>query len=355
FPNRRYFSSCVARSLPLNYMRVIRPKSSPKMIRAAIHRHAYAGVVLTNTAPIPALLNTWAEGPAGPVLTWYGLGSERVELTGTVLTNWVTKATNLLQEEADATPGVRVGLDLPPHWRTLVWALAVWNCGAEVVFPTGPGDFSASGAVDVQVSAAPDAAVPPADAPAQASPSSSDTPTAPVRIAVALPALARQVDDLPPGAIDGAAELMAQPDVLVFPPEWDPQAPARPDVLPEESGKASGPGAAPAPASPSSSDTPTAPVRIAVALPALARQVADLPPGAIDGAAELMAQPDVLVFPPEWDPQAPALPDVLHGKLGESNGHGGLGSGEIDSGEIGAREAIGTSETSSGETSSGEI
>lgn len=256
-------------------MRVIRPKSSPKMIRAAIHRHAYAGVVLTNTAPIPALLNTWAEGPAGPVLTWYGLGSERVELTGTVLTNWVTKATNLLQEEADATPGVRVGLDLPPHWRTLVWALAVWNCGAEVVFPTGPGDFSASGAVDVQVSAAPDAAVTPADAPAQASPSSSDTPTAPVRIAVALPALARQVDDLPPGAIDGAAELMAQPDVLVF--------------------------------------------------------------------------------PPEWDPQAPALPDVLHGELGESNGHGGLGSGEIDSGEIGAREAIGTSETSSGETSSGEI
>src|SRR5699024_12313126 len=122
-------------------MRVIRPKSSPKMIRAAIHRHAYAGVVLTNTAPIPALLNTWAEGPAGPVLAWYGLGSERVALTGTVLTNWVTKATNLLQEEADATPAVRVGLDRPPPWRKLVRAVAVRKCGAAVVVPTGPGCF----------------------------------------------------------------------------------------------------------------------------------------------------------------------------------------------------------------------
>src|SRR5699024_3830794 len=264
-------------------MRVIRPKSSPKMIRAAIHRHAYAGVVLTNTAPIPALLNIWTEGPAGPVLTWYGPDSERVELTGTVLTNWVTKATNLLQEEADAAPGVRVGLDLPPHWRTLVWALAVWNCGAEVVFPTTPGESSASGAVDVQVSAVPDAAAAPADAPAQAPSTSSDAATAPVRIAVALPALARQVDDLPPGAIDGAAELMSQPDVLVF--------------------------------------------------------------------------------PPEWDPQAPALPDVLHGELGESNGRGEIGCGEIGSGEtgsgetgsgeIGTREAIGTSETGYGEIGTG--
>src|SRR5699024_10926519 len=131
-------------------MRVIRPKSSPKMIRAAIHRHAYAGMVVTDTAPIPALLNTWTSAPTGPVLTWYGPDSERVELTGSVLANWVTKATNLLQDEADAAPEVRVGLELPPHWRTLVWALAVWNCGAEVAFPTtsvraaGPAEATTS-------------------------------------------------------------------------------------------------------------------------------------------------------------------------------------------------------------------
>ena len=98
--------------------------------------------------------------------------------------------------------GVSVGLDLPAHWRTLVWALAVWNCGAEVRLPPWREE------VDVQVSAAPDPA------------------PAPLTISIALPALARQVPDLPAGAIDGAAELMAQPDVVMLAPEWDPQAPA---------------------------------------------------------------------------------------------------------------------------------
>lgn len=174
------------------------------MIRADIHLSAYAGSVRTDTPPIPALLTTWAAGTAGPMLTWYGPDADRIELTGKVLTNWVTKATNLLQEEADAAPGTRVSLDLPTHWRTLIWALATWNCGAEVVLAGSPEEAGTE--VDVQVSAAADPA------------------PAPVTISIALPSLARQVDELPAGAIDGAAELMAQPDVLILAPEWDPGA-----------------------------------------------------------------------------------------------------------------------------------
>jgi len=67
--------------------------------------------------------------PGRPRITWYG-PDERIELSGAVLGNWVAKVTNLLVEEFDAGPGVRVELDLPAHWRTVVWALAVWRSGA---------------------------------------------------------------------------------------------------------------------------------------------------------------------------------------------------------------------------------
>ena len=40
-----------------------------------------------------------------PRLTWYGPDSERVELSGRVLDNWVAKTSNLLQDELDAEPG----------------------------------------------------------------------------------------------------------------------------------------------------------------------------------------------------------------------------------------------------------
>lgn len=153
-------------------------------------------------SPVLTLLETWSGGQGAPVLTWYGHVGERVELSGPVLANWVTKAVNLLTDEADVAPGTAVGLDLPMHWRTLVWALAAWGGGATVVLP---GEEDSATAPDVLVS-------------------TGAGPAAPVLIAIALPALARQVDDLPPGAIDGAAELMAQPDVLIYPPDWDPEA-----------------------------------------------------------------------------------------------------------------------------------
>ncbi|MEK8228049.1 hypothetical protein NKG05_21105 [Oerskovia sp. M15] len=44
-----------------------------------------------------------------------------MELSGAVLHNWINKTVNLLVEEFDAAPGTRVLLDLPSHWRAIVW------------------------------------------------------------------------------------------------------------------------------------------------------------------------------------------------------------------------------------------
>jgi uncharacterized protein (TIGR03089 family) len=99
---------------------------------------------------------------------------------------------------------VRVGLDLPAHWRTVVWALATWRCGGTVAL--GP----AAGAPDVVVT----------DRPAQHD-------DAPAVVAVALPALARTFDGaLPAAAVDAAAAVMTYGDVIGWAPDVDPTRPA---------------------------------------------------------------------------------------------------------------------------------
>lgn len=159
------------------------------------------------TPPRPApvdvagLLELLQRDPGRPRITWYGEDGERVELSGAVLANWVAKSTNLLVDEADTAPGVRVALDLPPHWRALVWALAAWRCGAGVV-------LDGSGA-DVVVTDRPEHA-----------------PAGALVVAVALPALARQFGPtLPADAVDGAA-VLSHPDVVVWAPPVDLAAPA---------------------------------------------------------------------------------------------------------------------------------
>ncbi|KGM00860.1 TIGR03089 family protein [Cellulomonas cellasea] len=143
--------------------------------------------------------------PGRPRLTWYGPDGERVELSGTVLDNWVTKTANLLVEELDAGPGTRVSLDLPPHWRTLVWALATWRVGACVELLGAGG----SGA-DVVVTHRP-----------------GSTAGGPPVVAVPLAALARRFDgDLPAGALDAAAAVMTYGDALGWTPPRDGAAPA---------------------------------------------------------------------------------------------------------------------------------
>lgn len=135
-------------------------------------------------------------------MTWYGDDGERVELSGAVLENWVNKTTNLLVDEFDAGPGTHVVLDLPPHWRSLVWALAVWRCGACVVARRSAGDIVVT------------------DAPER-------HPGADPLVVVALPALARRyAGDVPRGAVDASSAVMTYADALGYAPRTDPAAPA---------------------------------------------------------------------------------------------------------------------------------
>lgn len=170
----------------------------------ATRRTAYAVKVPAST--VADVLAALQREPGRPRLTWYGDGGERIELSGAVLENWVSKTANLLVEEFDAGPGVRVLLDLPPHWRTVVWALAVWRVGACVVLP--PDAPASPSGVDVVVTDRPDLF----------------GREAPV-VAVALPALARAFGAaLPAGAIDAAAAVMTYGDVIGWAPPVDQAA-----------------------------------------------------------------------------------------------------------------------------------
>ena len=135
--------------------------------------------------------------PGRPRLTWYGPDGERIELSGAVLANWVAKTTNLLVEEFDAGPGVSIGLDLPAHWRTAVWALAAWRCGARLAVGDGVGG------ADVVVTDRPGL-----------------YPGVEHVVAVALPALARRFDgELPAGGVDAASAVMTYGDQIGWAPE----------------------------------------------------------------------------------------------------------------------------------------
>jgi len=147
---------------------------------------------------------------AQPRLTWYD-DEGRVELSGHVAANWVVKTTNLLCEELDVEPGVRVVLDLPPHWRTVVWGLAAWRAGATLVTAADRGTLPTLtlGPDDVVVTDRP-AAWP---------------ATRAHLVAVTLAALARRfAGELPAGAIDAASAVMTYPDRLGLVPDVEPGA-----------------------------------------------------------------------------------------------------------------------------------
>ncbi|PYF99388.1 TIGR03089 family protein [Georgenia satyanarayanai] len=167
--------------------------------------------------------------PNQPRLTWYGPDDERVELSGRVLANWVTKATNLLVEEGEVAPGSRVLLDVPVHWRALVWAMATWCAGGELVLPAEEDDVSGDDTDDEpelrdldededpldddESVFVPDETAEEPDIAVTSRPSGA--PSAGLVLVVALPALAMHVEEpIPAGAVDAAAALMTYGDHL---------------------------------------------------------------------------------------------------------------------------------------------
>ncbi|WP_432522578.1 TIGR03089 family protein [Kineococcus sp. SYSU DK006] len=159
---------------------------------------------------VPALLQRLvADDPTAPRLTFYGASyersGERVELSARVLSTWVAKTANLLEEEFEVGPGSVVALDLPAHWRTLVFQLAAWSTGAAVV--TGAG-----GPADVLVSA---------DARVLAAPARAE------RIAVSLAPLATSFGaEVPDGVLDYARVVTGYGDTHVPLAEPGPEDPA---------------------------------------------------------------------------------------------------------------------------------
>ena len=93
--------------------------------------------------PASVLAEILRSDPARPRVTFYEdtpgpTQGERIELSGKVVANWISKAGNALQDEYDVGPGSVVRLSLPPHWRALYWAFAVWSVGATVDCAGGP-------------------------------------------------------------------------------------------------------------------------------------------------------------------------------------------------------------------------
>jgi uncharacterized protein (TIGR03089 family) len=176
------------------------------------------------TGPAEILRRLVASDPGRPRITAYDdtdspTRGERIELSARVLANWVAKAANLLQDDLDAGVGTVVRLDLPPHWRTLYWALAVWSVGGCVDVPpnrtggAGSPDGRAPGGADGAGGAEADVVV--TDDPGASQGEASV-------VLVTLAALARAASvPIPDGAVDEARELATHGDV--FEP-WDAPA-----------------------------------------------------------------------------------------------------------------------------------
>lgn len=151
---------------------------------------------------VPQLLARLRRQDSGrPRVTWYGADGERVELSARVLENWVAKTANLLVEELEVEVGDAVRLDLPAHWRTVAWRLAVAAVGGELAAQDG--------------GAAPDVLVVADGSPGLAGATSGTGTGVPRHLVVqALGALAFRAQVVPPGALDAAAVVAGYGDEL---------------------------------------------------------------------------------------------------------------------------------------------
>ncbi len=67
---------------------------------------------------------------SSPALIWYSAAGERVELSGRVLENWISKSANFLVEECEFVAGEVLQLRMGLHWRSLLLAATALRVGA---------------------------------------------------------------------------------------------------------------------------------------------------------------------------------------------------------------------------------
>lgn len=100
------------------------------------------------TAPLPSFEQYFAhlKKSQTPAVLWYSGFGERIELSGKVLENWVSKTANFLVEECEVEAGQTVSILMQTHWRSIIIALAALRVGAQLRFATDDSDviFSAS-------------------------------------------------------------------------------------------------------------------------------------------------------------------------------------------------------------------
>ncbi|NHU85341.1 hypothetical protein GWK18_07005 [Kocuria sp. JC486] len=187
---------------------------------------------------VTQLLDGMAHQPT-PALVFYGTDGGRVELSGRVFENWVSKTANFFVDDLGLMAGDTVVVDSTAHWRTAVVLAAAWRVGAvvELVDPT-PGTSPAEGdgaglnpgagasgansaSMSESVSAAQVVVLLDGDAPSGA-PESAAAKTEVLRqwgtpeevLVLAYPALALSLtqERLPDGALDYCAEIRAHGD-----------------------------------------------------------------------------------------------------------------------------------------------
>lgn len=160
-------------------------------------------VPVTPHRPVSAALERRNRTAGGaPLLTHYGAGGARTELSVASFANWVAKTTNLV-EDLGVADGDVVALPVldaaPGHWMSLVWPFALWRAGLPVTPDAADPDLAVIGPADPR-------------------------PAGATTLACSLDPWARPLADLPPGVLDYASEALAQPDAAA-------DTPASPDAV----------------------------------------------------------------------------------------------------------------------------
>lgn len=102
------------------------------------------------TAPLTSFEQYFAQLKKSqtPAVLWYSGFGERIELSGKVLENWVSKTANFLVDECDVEAEQTVSILMETHWRSIIIALAALRVGAQLRFTADESDVIVSASSD---------------------------------------------------------------------------------------------------------------------------------------------------------------------------------------------------------------